>query len=298
MTKPLATGRMQLEPLSASGTNGIFKVFSDSRHTYALPQLSHKQLAATQATLQQGVEHPDGYCWAIVAKDADEVVGYVSLLRNVHTPRLMFLIHPDFWGRGYAPEACRAVLHYAFDALAYERVEMWIEASNTASMRVAQKLDFCPLGQVKIRDENSHHYQPTMIYGLEASAWRGEPQAVSTLGFVSIEPVLQVADLEASVAFYGDKLGFRADGDPSIYRVRVTRGDWSHQQSGMWLERANQPPPVSCVRINVVGALATLYDEFQAVGVTVVQTLQREADTLFFGIADPDGHTLLFATHG
>lgn len=311
VTKILTTGRMHLEPLSASGTNGIFKVFGSSSHLYALPQLSHEHLVATQETLREGVARADGDCWAIVTKVSDDVVGYVSLLHNFRTPRLVFLIHPDFWGRGYAPEACQAVLRYAFDDLARERLEMWVETSNVASLRVAQKLGFRPLGRVRLRDENDHQYHLTMIYGLEASAWRGESQMLGALGFISVEPVLPVTNLEHSVAFYCDMLGFHVEDvlkaseaalqETVSASVKVARGDWSSQQVHLWLE----PTPTqeagvqqaSRLHINVLGQLAILYEEYCAAGVTVTRPLSHMNEVQMFAIVDPDGHTLMFTAH-
>ena len=290
---------MQLEPLSASGTNGIYQVFSSSRYTHALPQLSHQHLVATRETLRAGAVEADGYCWAIITKASDEVVGYISLLNTARNPRLVYLIHPDFWGRGYAPEACRAVLSYVFNELGYERVEQWIDVSNVASLRVAQKLGFRPLGRVQLRDENDHHYHATMIYGLEASEWRGETQARRNLSFVGIEPVLSVKDLGASVAFYCNLLGFRVEKETLDMAVRVARGDWSSQRIRIWLEQApvGQPRP-SRVRINVSGHLAALFDEYRAAGVEMAcEWTGQSQDACEFAALDADGNTLIFASH-
>jgi len=46
----------------------------------------------------------------------------------------------DHWGRGYASEASRAVLHYARDVLRLDRLLAVIDPPNAASIRVAEKL--------------------------------------------------------------------------------------------------------------------------------------------------------------
>jgi RimJ/RimL family protein N-acetyltransferase len=53
---------------------------------------------------------------------------------------LGFIFHPDHQGRGYATEAARALLDLAFDTFALHRVVGRLEARNTASLRVLEKL--------------------------------------------------------------------------------------------------------------------------------------------------------------
>jgi ribosomal-protein-alanine N-acetyltransferase len=53
-----------------------------------------------------------------------------------------YIIRRDFWGQGLTAEACRAALGYGFDVLGLDRVELWIDTTNYASQRVAQKLNF------------------------------------------------------------------------------------------------------------------------------------------------------------
>ncbi len=49
-------------------------------------------------------------------------------------------VRRDRWGRGYAPEAARAALGFAFGELGLDRVVSCIHSENTASIRVAEKL--------------------------------------------------------------------------------------------------------------------------------------------------------------
>ncbi|ASO21634.1 RimJ/RimL family protein N-acetyltransferase [Actinoalloteichus hoggarensis] len=55
---------------------------------------------------------------------------------------LGYLFLPEAWGRGYAAEACRAVLGWFADALPGERVVLCTQSANERAMRVAAKLGF------------------------------------------------------------------------------------------------------------------------------------------------------------
>ena len=47
---------------------------------------------------------------------------------------------PQYWGNGYATEATKALLRYAFTALGVFRVVAFVMEGNPASIRVAEKL--------------------------------------------------------------------------------------------------------------------------------------------------------------
>jgi aminoglycoside 6'-N-acetyltransferase len=51
-----------------------------------------------------------------------------------------YTIAPAFQGRGYATEAVRALVGYAFATLGAEVVRMYADADNVASIRVAEKV--------------------------------------------------------------------------------------------------------------------------------------------------------------
>ncbi|MBW0089098.1 GNAT family N-acetyltransferase [Pseudonocardia sp. KRD-184] len=59
------------------------------------------------------------------------------------------------WGRGYATEAARAVLHHAVTALGARSVFATTMAANTASRRVMEKI-----GMRHVRSWHEHHDDP------------------------------------------------------------------------------------------------------------------------------------------
>lgn len=57
-------------------------------------------------------------------------------------------IHVAFAGRGYATEATRAAIDFAFETLGVIRLEIRFDHRNTASQRVAEKLGFTCEGRL------------------------------------------------------------------------------------------------------------------------------------------------------
>lgn len=87
--------------------------------------------------------------WAVEEKEGGEMVGRVGCWRPEGWPGLEvgWTLRRRFWGRGYATEAARASLAYAFDVLGQTRVISLIAPANVNSVRVAERLGQRPDGE-------------------------------------------------------------------------------------------------------------------------------------------------------
>jgi ribosomal-protein-alanine N-acetyltransferase len=85
---------------------------------------------------------------AIVDRAAGRVVGEAGLqvLEGGPDVELGYTLSHAAWGRGFATEAARAVLHWAFAGLGLERVVAVADPANAASLRVLDKLGMRRLG--------------------------------------------------------------------------------------------------------------------------------------------------------
>ena len=82
--------------------------------------------------------------WSIEAAGS-EAIGTITLSFNATDAKaaaLGFVLARAHWGRGLGSEATRAVLRYAFETLALERVTADAVARNVASRRILAKLGF------------------------------------------------------------------------------------------------------------------------------------------------------------
>ena len=87
--------------------------------------------------------------WTVCLKnDPSCIIGRCGLqpIADDNSPlgriELGYLIDKRWRGQGYASEACRAILRYAFEKLEIEEVYVQIPADNTPSVSLAQKLRF------------------------------------------------------------------------------------------------------------------------------------------------------------
>ena len=102
-----------------------------------------------------------GY-YAVEEKATGQLIGRIGFTNQIGWPgfELGWTIAPEYQGRGYATEAARMLLPYAFDVLDQPHVISLIHPDNTPSRKVAEKL-----GE-KIEGETEVMTMPVLIYGI------------------------------------------------------------------------------------------------------------------------------------
>ena len=93
-----------------------------------------------------------------------------------HVPsiELGYFLVRDATGQGFATEAARAALGYAFTHLEVSRVDLQCRADNLASQRVAERCGFRLEGRQRLRHRlKSGALVDRLWYGLLRSEWQG-----------------------------------------------------------------------------------------------------------------------------
>lgn len=82
--------------------------------------------------------------WTVVEKESGAVIGRAGLSyrEGFDDPELGFIIGVPWQRRGYAREVCRAVLHYAWNALDFDLIQALVEPGNEASLHLCEELGF------------------------------------------------------------------------------------------------------------------------------------------------------------
>lgn len=80
--------------------------------------------------------------WATILKNGKQFAGWAGLayLPEFNEIDLGYRFLPEFWGKGIATEACRAILTYGFDKLKLKRIIAIAMKENKASIRVMEKV--------------------------------------------------------------------------------------------------------------------------------------------------------------
>jgi RimJ/RimL family protein N-acetyltransferase len=98
-----------------------------------------------EETVRAGIEsfdrHGFGF-WGLRERDRKELIGFCGL-RTVEPGddvEILYGIAPPLWGRGYATEAARALLAWAFRETGRTKIFAGADAGNRASLRVMEKI--------------------------------------------------------------------------------------------------------------------------------------------------------------
>lgn len=78
--------------------------------------------------------------WAIVEAETRELIGDCGVKLTDRGPQLAYMIARKRWGKGFATEASRAVLHYAFANCGWPAIYASTDIANLASQRVLEKV--------------------------------------------------------------------------------------------------------------------------------------------------------------
>lgn len=85
---------------------------------------------------------------------------------------IWYLLSPSAWGRGFATEACRALLDLAFGPLGLHRVWADCDPRNTASCRVAERLGMTREGVLRENYYLKREWCDTAVYAILAHEHR------------------------------------------------------------------------------------------------------------------------------
>lgn len=108
----------------------------------------------------------------------DQLIGLVSLTQGadegLQEYNLGYVFNFDYHRKGYASEACRAAVDYAFDRLQARRVIAGTAAVNVASCRLLEGLGFRRVGESTCSFKKTDEGNPIEFTGVSFSLSRDE----------------------------------------------------------------------------------------------------------------------------
>lgn len=111
-------------------------------------------------------DRPD-YMLAITRPDDDRVIGFGRIAPSgAWTAKLGYAIGADHWGHGYATDAARALLRFAFGTLGRHRVTAAIGPENEASIAVVKRIGFTYEGQLRDHVFTNGAWRDSRLYSL------------------------------------------------------------------------------------------------------------------------------------
>lgn len=168
----LKTSRLILRAPRLEDANPVAALANDRRIAENTARIPHPyKLADAKQWLAQGNKR-DGDALFMITLPNGTIIGAcgVSVLDDP-LPELGYWLGTDFWGKGYATEAVRAVIDYAFEELMHDGLQAGARVTNPASRRVLEKCGFqwTGVGLYRIRALGSS--APIDRFRLERTIW-------------------------------------------------------------------------------------------------------------------------------
>lgn len=142
----LETARMIIRPYTKDKTESVWRVISHPMiypTTYAIPRNYPKNRVGWWfQCIENNYRNGTSYEFGMFDRLTDEYIGncgIINIFAAHKSGMITYFIDPEKWNRGYATEAARAMLGFAFDILDLNRVGGTCMAINPGSAKVMMK---------------------------------------------------------------------------------------------------------------------------------------------------------------
>jgi RimJ/RimL family protein N-acetyltransferase len=153
----LHTHRLRLRPFGDADLPGFIDIYANPVTAHFLGGLCNDEDAWRRMATMVGHVALRGYGpWALEEQATGVFVGYCGPWNPHGWPEreIAWALRSEFHGRGYATEAARAALAFAYENLRWDTAVSCIVLDNFASIRVAERL-----GAVRERTTQNRGFQ-------------------------------------------------------------------------------------------------------------------------------------------
>jgi ribosomal-protein-alanine N-acetyltransferase len=177
-TPTLTTDRLRLRPFTGADTDAIFALHRSAhilRYWDAPPWRDRAQADRFIVTCGRMAEDGSGARLALERLSDQAFIGWCTLARwnpDFRSASVGYCLDDAAWGQGYATEAGRSLLQWAFDTLDLHRVQAEVDTRNAASARVLEKLGFVREGTLREDCIVDGVVSDSWVYGLLRREWQ------------------------------------------------------------------------------------------------------------------------------
>ena len=162
----LRTNRLTLTPFSREDEDTLHALFT---HRYVRKYLWDDQIISKEVVADMLLKNEEHFLrdrwglWKVLSANGD-LVGFVGLwiFFDESQPQLLYGLLPDFEGIGYATEASKAIMDYAFETLRFKYLIAAMDTPHMPSQKVAMRI-----GMSKFK-ETTEDGKPTVFYKIDA----------------------------------------------------------------------------------------------------------------------------------
>lgn len=141
------TRRLSIRETTEDDADILYRIQKDAQDAGFLEPMEEEP-AARREVIRAYRRYVYGFygfgIWTVTLRPGGQVIGRAGLemAGDAPEPCLGFAIAPEERGKGYAKEACRAVLRYGFEELDLPAVRARVRRDNAASRKLCEELGF------------------------------------------------------------------------------------------------------------------------------------------------------------
>lgn len=166
----LSTERLTLRPLAPADAEAYAAVRFHPEVARWLPPASADPVEAVRATIERfaaGWRQRRYAPWGVFREGRLIGHGGLNYVPEFDQTEVLWALHPDAWGRGYATELARAALGYGFDVLGLDLIFAITLPDNLASQAVMKRL-----GLTYRRRVDYKGFSDIVWFDMDRQTWR------------------------------------------------------------------------------------------------------------------------------
>lgn len=169
MKNPIETERLLLRELILSDVEGMFELDSNPKVHLFLGNKPVKEIEESLDQIKNIQKQYETYGigrWAVILKETNEFIGWsgIKFIKDkINNHQNFYEIGYRFiekhWGKGYATEAGKAFIEYAFAEMKVDAVYAYADAGNENSRRILEKLGLHYVNSFEYQEELEVWYE-------------------------------------------------------------------------------------------------------------------------------------------
>ncbi len=114
------------------------------------------------------------FVFAIIVKQLEKMIGVVEL--NIRdginrNGEVGYIIHPEYWGQGFATEAAKLIVNYSFTELNMHRIYATCDPRNVGSSKVLEKIGMTLEGRMRQDLLLKDGWRDSLLYSILEDEW-------------------------------------------------------------------------------------------------------------------------------
>jgi [ribosomal protein S5]-alanine N-acetyltransferase len=135
----IETARLRLRRARPDDLDAMHAILSHPQAMRYWSSLPHTEIAQTREWLDGMIASPPAESDDFIVELDGVVIGKAGCWR---LPAVGYILHPDYWGRGFASEALRAAIAHVFETFPLPALIADVDPRNVASLALLAKLGF------------------------------------------------------------------------------------------------------------------------------------------------------------